>query len=376
MSSNPRTVLMTAGTSLLANARRNAGSDTLMATVRDALERGDAAAAARAMRGLTPNDPRCGAEVNSLHYLKERKKLPIGAVHLLVSDSDDGRCVGKTICRYLQERDEFDLRQADSLPIIALDERDPGMFAGQGLRNLVRTIGRLVRREGAEQTIIDATGGYKAQTAIAVVVGQMLGVPVTYRFQQFETIIEFPALPVSFDVDLLARHMGSFVALERENMLPEADIEPLPSALRVFLERETIDGRKYVGLAPLGQVMLETLRTRVRPHHNPRPIPDSERRSPSFRDDHYPTGFKEHVQRIFEREPWIKHTYTISYGKQKGIKGTSFRVRELDGPVFRLEGEYLDTNGFGGRFVIQTADPAPTALQAAALYLNEMYGPP
>lgn len=57
----------------------------------------------------------------------------------------------------------------------------------------------LKRQEEHPKVFIDATGGYKAQIAIAVMFGQALGVDVIYKHESFGNIIDFPPMPVSLD---------------------------------------------------------------------------------------------------------------------------------------------------------------------------------
>lgn len=73
--------------------------------------------------------------------------------------------------------------------------------------------------------------------------------------------------------------------------------------LLVLLTEVQVDGRSIYELSPIGQIYLTSFRIR-----NPKPInlvPASEKRPPSFRDDHYPIGFKDFVEKVWRENPWI-----------------------------------------------------------------------
>ena len=73
-----------------------------------------------------------------------------------------------------------------------LQDADPKRFRTKGLRNLAKVVCGVIRDYGAANCAINATGGYKAQIAIAVLMGQALGVPVYYKHERFDEIIAFP----------------------------------------------------------------------------------------------------------------------------------------------------------------------------------------
>ncbi len=64
----------------------------------------------------------------------------------------------------------------------------------------------------------NTTGGYKAQIAIAVLIGQTLGVSAYYKHEKFPQIVAIPPMPVSFDYDLLG-HAGVLSSLEQNDIL-------------------------------------------------------------------------------------------------------------------------------------------------------------
>ncbi len=99
---------------------------------------------------------------------------------------------------YFKQRSDLKLRNVEFKAVEQLQDQRPKDFKVHGLRNLVRAIGSYIQRfGGADQIAIDATGGYKAQIAIALLIGQALNIPVYYKHERFPEIIDFPPMPIS-----------------------------------------------------------------------------------------------------------------------------------------------------------------------------------
>jgi hypothetical protein len=271
----------------------------------------------------------------------------------------------------LQAYFEAEGRRVQVHPIVGLQETDAHRFRTQGLRNLVREIGSAVRLAGDPRlAAINATGGFKAQMALAVLIGQALGVAVFYKYERFPAIIAFPPLPVTFDYELVGRYGDLLDHLEAGALveLPEAAIaEPL----RVLLEEAPAAPGKHVwALAPIGQIYLEGFRQRY-PLERTLPPEAREKRTPSLRDDHYPDGFEGFLRKVWREQPYVVHCRTLAYDGQPGIRARRFYQRANDGEIV---GEYLDRSCFGGRFLVQTTASTPAQHLAVVAHLNQVYG--
>ncbi|HRE46684.1 MAG TPA: putative CRISPR-associated protein [Aggregatilineales bacterium] len=309
----------------------------------------------------------CGAEINSIDEAVRRGRVTLNHLCFLVSDTEDGKNMGKLLENYYIERGLKDIQSVDSYPIEGLQDENPARFRTFGLRNLVRQIGDLVEKYGAERIIIDATGGYKAQIAIAVVFGQALSIPVLYRHERFSEIITIPPMPISFDYSILGENAGLLARFERNDTLTLNEIHELDDKIRVLLEEYEIDGENVFGLGAVGQIYLTGFRAAYPRDRQLPPVKDGEKTPPRFRDDHYPNGFKPFVEKVCREVAWIKTAHSLPYHKQKAIKGD----------FYAYEGKLVGTyrNDYGARFEILTSVESPTAEQLAwaADQLNQLY---
>lgn len=331
---------------------------------------------ARKFQVIHPSDRICGAEINTIEELTFNRKLPnLENIYFLVSDTEIGRNTGKFLVSYFEQRKNLKLKQIDFLPINDLQDTQPKDFKSKGLRNLVREIGILINRAGGPNNVaIDATGGYKAQIAIAVLMGQALNIPIYYKHERFNEIIDFPPLPISLDFDILGDNADIFNDLEKKMVVEEKTLQDkIDPKMRVFLNEVSIDDETLLELNPVGQLYITSYRLRYPYIPTLVPLTDKERKKPHFRPDHYPNGFKEFVSKVFQENAFIQTTKTLPYSKNKSIKEIGFKVIQRDDKDFKLVGTYADENQFGARFEIFLSDNSRNAKNWAADTLNQRY---
>lgn len=325
---------------------------------------------AKELNQLLPSEQLVGAEINTIEEMYKKNSLHLEYLYFLVSDTPDGRTMGDILQAYFEKRNDLKLKNIDYKVIADLQNQDPKKFKSLGLRNLVREIGDYIRKHGGSETVaINATGGYKAQIAIAVVIGQSLNIPIYYMHETFSEIIDFPPLPVTLDYEILARNADLFIELDRNPLLTKEDLGEIDERIKVFLEEVEVDGKVCYAFNAIGQIYLESFRLRY--PKLPKMI-KAEKKVPTFGNDHhYPKGFKEFVEKVCREIDWMITAYTESYDGQKGIKGIGFRVDQQD-EQYRLIGTYK-SGDFGARFRIRVTDESLTGLTWAADQLNQLY---
>lgn len=372
------TLICTVGTSLFEANLRQLSEKTADAPenwfdIRQAYDSCNWKKLAQELLRVDPAKRLCGAEINTIQEIKGKNWLSLENIIFLVSDTPNGKNTGEVLQHYFRNRNDLSLRVVEYRIVDQLQDERPKDFKIHGLRNLVRNIGDYIQRFGGPDYLaIDATGGYKAQIAIAVIVGQALNIPVLYKHERFSEIIDFPPLPITFDHDILARNADLLTDFERGKAFSSTDLGSIDEKLRVLLAEITVGDESIYELSPIGQIYLTGFRLR-----NPKPIklvPAENRKPPTFRDDHYPVGFKELTEQVWREISWIITTNSLPYDKQKSIKGIGFYVWEDDGQQ-KLVGTFQDKNKFGARYWLHLTDESSNALTWAADFLNQRYRP-
>ena len=391
------TLICTVGTSLLGNIRRLPNDQTTMKDkliikddasqyayrvnvqkIQKAYAEGRWASLGRALTAIPDDDILSGAEISSITSLYKKGKVNPRRIVFLVSDTEDGQTLAEVMKAYYDERSrELGLNQVTYHRIEKLQDKQPRDFKTHGLRNLVRAIGREIQHAGGNTKVaINATGGYKAQIAIAVLIGQALDIAVYYKHEFFNEIISFPPMPVSLDYDLIGSYGDVLAAFERGEALTAEEAGPIDEKLRSMLEEIVVDNQTCWELSPIGQIYLTGFRLR---HPRPVDMPHSTlgmREVPSFRDDHYPAGFKDYVNKVWRKPPWITTCHSLPYGGQAAIKRTGFHLvpEHMEGGRLvpdRIIGTYVDGTGFGARFAVLTTGKSRTDLVWAIDNLNQ-----
>ncbi len=371
------TLLCTVGTSLFESNLKNLSESSPnlpsnWRTLKKYFEEKKYPLLAKELLSVDPNNRICGAEINTIEAAKFKEWLRIENLIFLVSDTEAGRETGKVLKYYFDQRRDIPIKNIEVRGIEKLQDPNPKKFKTEGLRNLVQAIGDYLYRFGVINCAIDATGGYKAQIAIAVLIGQALDIPVYYKHEKFSEIIDFPPLPISLDYDILGKNAHLLDYLEKSNIIKLSEIESIDDKLKVFLEETTLDGESIFALNAIGQLYLTSFRLRYPKAVKLIEAKNEERKEPTFRDDHYPDGFKEFVYKVWQDNKWVKTCWSLSYHGQKSIKGIGFFVAKHDNKNI-LVGTYQDKNNFGARYQIVLTDESNESLNWAAEYLNRIY---
>lgn len=320
----------------------------------------------------------CGAEINSIAALLQKGFLNLQKIVFLTSDTEDGDLTGKILSSFYKTRKkELGLQQVDYRRILDIQDKIPYRFKTYGLRNLVREIGDIVGSAGDLRNVaINATGGYKAQIAIAVLIGQSLDLPVYYKHERFHEIISFPPMPVSLDYSLIGTHGHLLAAFERGEMITSKEIGDIDEKLRTLLEEIEEEGQTCWTLSSIGQIYLTGFRLRYPKKPNLPEVAPEARKYPTYGNDHHKPGnndqFKRFVEKIWREVPWIKTCYTVPYNGQSAIRGKNFYLQPTNNG-FEIIGTYK-LKDFGNRFkIISTAESEVDYIWAVD-YLNRQYG--
>jgi putative CRISPR-associated protein (TIGR02619 family) len=246
----------------------------------------DPAALARRLAALAPTDHLCGAEINSIASLLERGYVTADCgLYFFHSATDQGRAVAAVLTAYFNGRGHSSV---SAVEVADLQDTDARRFRTQGLRHLARELCRVIGEHSAAACAIDATGGYKAQIAIAVLLGQALGVPVYYKHEHFSEIIAFPPLPVAFDFEVWMRASGLLFRLAREPRPADEFADDWDERCESLVERVAIDGREFLELSPAGLIFHQTFRDRFKSGRDqvlPPAVPAGQKKAPILKSN-------------------------------------------------------------------------------------------
>lgn len=347
--SKPNTLLCTVGVSLfypnLSGLIKGSQDNQAHVALADAYSEKNWQEVATQLRKIGPTERMCGAEINSVTDLLRQGFIEKGLLHLIHSHTDDGTAIATILQSYFTADDW----QVEVHCVEGLRDDDPKSFRTQGLRNLAKIFGARVNESGVDFCAINATGGYKAQIAIAVLMGQALNIPVYYKHERFNFIISFPPMPVSLDFSLWQSASGMFMALSKDNACEpwkrfEDDwnerFEPL-------VNREKIDGVDYLELSATGQIFHETFRIRFRQSKEkketslPRPATEEEKESPKLGKHAYNRArhpIREFFQKLTDERPYVRFCHT-TYWNPDLSETTRFRLSSEKG-VEIVQGVY------------------------------------
>jgi hypothetical protein len=258
----------------------------------------------------------------------------------------------------------------EPVQVADLQDKDPKRFRTHGLRNLARELCRAIRSYSPGACAVNATGGYKAQIAVAVLLGQAVGVPVYYKHELFSEIIAFPPMPVALDFEVWMRASGLLADLERSrDPVPAAQYEEdWDEKYESLVERVRIDGADFLELSPTGQIFHETFRERfrtVRDQVLPPPAPKKKR--PRLEKAGWPGEHPEvgrFLEKVTDEVPQVVQCGTFYFNPDLPER-TRFRLGS-DG----IEGVF-SPGAYCVKFRVETTATTPGQQAAVVAALNE-----
>ncbi len=367
MAIQPYILLCTVGTSLKGNLKKWRTQE-----MNDSKEIGDYTAedwhtAVQYISGLDLHDRLCGAEINSIQALIDEGHVTPTEIHLFHSDTNEGRDIACMLKRVYTQHGLHGHRL--QLQVIdGLRDSDPKGFRTKGLRNLVRQLCHYIREYGSEACAINATGGYKAQIAIAVMIGQALGVPVYYKHERFEqhSIISFPPLPIALD-ESVWRNNINFFHEAAEDFVPAARYEDeLDEVLESLVEREKQEGEEFLTLSPAGHILHE--KCQGYPVDEVAHLRAANRQaSPHLGEGHLAdkqSEIRSYLQRVTEGNPFVTRC-RLFYANKDLSQKNHFRLSRGN-----VTGVYSD-GSFTAKFVVETTAEAENQKPLAVSKLNQ-----
>jgi hypothetical protein len=257
-----------------------------------------------------------------------------------------------------------------AVEVADLQDQDPKRFRTKGLRRLARDIAAIIRNHSADACAINATGGYKAQIAIAVVLGQAVGATVFYKHEQFSEIISFPPLPIALDFEIWMRASSLLYDLTAHG----ADLTPASryaddwdEKFESLVERVTLDDQEFLELSPAGAIFHETFEGKFRSARDlVLPPPADARRPPRLEASGWPGEHPEveqFLRRVTDDVPFVVQAGTFYYNPDLPER-TRFTLGRGDVVGVFSDGRYCV------KFRVETTAQTPGQRSAAVAGLN------
>lgn len=191
------------------------------------------------------------AEANSLFKLDIKKDYDY--IYLISSDNDPGKLCTRTLYDFYC-KEGFRYVSEVYVPGLTTNYYD---FQNRGLPNLIKEMSEIYENHSGMDFVINATGGYKAQTAFATLFGHLMGIEVVYIHEDFKSLIRFPAMPIDCNRSLIKEYNDTFQKILAADNRKEGRelIKSLPKSLQGFFEKSN-GGYDY---SAVGRVFLTAL---------------------------------------------------------------------------------------------------------------------
>lgn len=195
------------------------------------------------------------AEIHSL----ARMKLNVhDTVVLFSSETPDGLACAHAIKLYLQQQLP-DLR-CEIEQVSGLQVSHAANFRTQGVLNFTKKILKWIDDYGAQQCVLNPTGGFKSLVPYTVLIGMIKQVEARYIFEQSSELIALPMMPVEFSQQRLEPIRALFEQIDRDSFISRTEWEKqIPFEMRDSVNSLFERDGTNITLSPVGLLMWEEL---------------------------------------------------------------------------------------------------------------------
>jgi len=217
------------------------------------------------LRAAHPNDPqsflvKASAESNSLVRMNA---MDTDEVHLLHSETDDGRVCAEELKKLFEDCFEIDCK---AHKIVGLQVLDAPRFRRSGVQNLFAKLNEICKPhlDNPEASVVlNAAGGFKSVTPYLTLFGLLYRIPVTYIFEQSPAMITLPPAPINFDYERLSQALNALNHLQDKAVIPREEfferIRGIAYHERDWFESLLEEEDNQVTLSAFGSLLYETL---------------------------------------------------------------------------------------------------------------------
>ncbi len=194
----------------------------------------------------TPNfiNEQASAEIKSIiKFVKKHKEDVI--VNLIATDSIlsciAAEVIKETIDSYEIDGNTIEVEfNIENDSIKELQVRDYEKFKKYGIANLLNRCNKIAP-EGVSEVYLNITGGYKGVIPIMTLIGQVYNYKVIYIYEETETIVTLPNIPLKFDYEWFEKDFEVF-----NEISIGAEIDKIEKISKGFFDKKEYKNYEFI----------------------------------------------------------------------------------------------------------------------------------
>jgi len=193
------------------------------------------------------NDRACSAEIQTMNGMKIQQS---DYLYFISSGEEVGVKCGNALQQAYSELGFY----CQNIIINDLTS-NYDQFKTKGLPQFIHALVKIIEDHGENANII-ATGGFKAQTAYASMIGSLTNTSVYYIHEDFHNVIELPGLPIGLDFSAWTTYLNmiDYVLIQNEiEKAKEIMQKQLPEFMQILLHEDS-DLNQMI-LTPVGELI-------------------------------------------------------------------------------------------------------------------------
>jgi len=203
---------------------------------------------------ISNNLATCCAEISSLIKIAETEKDDL-EVYLLATDTVLSRLAAEIIQKQTIPHPHekiIDLKFEPEKDVIqGLQVLDANEFQDIGLHELIKLISELTSNfDIIKDFAFNITGGYKGLIPYLTILSQIYSIPAYYIFEESDSLIKIPLLPINFDWQIAHR----FLSIKRK-VQDFSSLNPSSKNLCFLRDNNLVESNLPYSLTPFGKLL-------------------------------------------------------------------------------------------------------------------------
>ena len=158
-----------------------------------------------------------------IHSLVRAQITPQDNVLLLSTDTDDGEVCARLVEHYLHDRMGMPPDRVKLKRIKGLQVDDASTFRKTGVVGYIKAITDEIQKRGAENVVLNPTGGYKVLIPYSTIMAMINGLRAIYIFDNGKALLSLPRLPLEFENSRLESLLPAMDLIQSDTAILESD---------------------------------------------------------------------------------------------------------------------------------------------------------
>lgn len=204
------------------------------------------------------------AELKSYNKIMHSEKPEYSSVYLIASDTILGRLSAEAIKEEIAKTNDQVFFNPDKDQIKNLQIDNAAKLKNEGFKNLIQRIYEIAGSSDLQDLSFNITGGYKGIIPILIILAVIKSRDIFYIYENTESLIKIPELPIKIDFDFIKNHYDVIDKLYSEGVENYRKFKEEHNQIVTKLEEYGMveQSGNIADISPIGTIFIEQFKSK------------------------------------------------------------------------------------------------------------------